>query len=84
MRLTAVDGRTWEVAAVRDAIVSAEKSPAPLALVAVSGDVVRELHVTYHGGLRHPHLIRSPQKPDVLSQILAPRSGAADRKERSR
>jgi len=31
------------------------------------------LHVDYHAGLRNPHLTRNPERPDLLSQIIAPK-----------
>jgi hypothetical protein len=39
---------------------------------------VRTLRVDWHGGLAYPHLARDAAHPDLLSQIIAPRSKAKD------
>jgi predicted metalloprotease with PDZ domain len=74
MRLIAIGGHKWSAEAARDALVSAEKSSAPLELVVESAELVRVLHVDYHGGLKNPHLVRDPSRADLLSQILAPKT----------
>lgn len=73
MRLIAIGGRKWSAEAARDALIKAEKTTEPTELVVGSADLVRVLHVDYHGGLRNPHLVRVPAKPDLLSPILVPR-----------
>ena len=50
-----------------------EKSTQPIELVIEAGDAVHVWHVNYHGGLRYPHLVRDPEQPDRLSQIMAAR-----------
>jgi predicted metalloprotease with PDZ domain len=77
MRLTAIGGHKWSADAAREALVRAENSSAPIELIVESADLVRVLHVDYHGGLRNPHLVREPAKADLLSQILAPRAAAS-------
>jgi predicted metalloprotease with PDZ domain len=74
MRLVAIGGHKWSADAAREAVVRAENSPAPIELVVETADLVRVLHIDYHGGLRNPHLVRDPSKTDLLSQILAPRA----------
>jgi predicted metalloprotease with PDZ domain len=74
MRLLAIGGHKWSAEAAREALVGAEKSSAPLELVVESADLVRVLHVDYHGGLKNPHLVRDPSRADLLSQILAPKT----------
>ncbi len=74
MRVIAIGGRKWSAEAAREVLVRAEKSSGPIELVVQSADLVRVLHVDYHGGLRNPHLVREPSKADVLSRILAPRA----------
>jgi predicted metalloprotease with PDZ domain len=73
MRLLAIGGRKWSMNAARDAIVNAEKASQPIELIVESADIVRVLHVGYHAGLRNPHLTRNPERPDLLSQIIAPK-----------
>lgn len=74
MRLLAVGGRKWSADAAREVLVRAEKISDPIELIVESADLVRVLRVDYHGGLRNPHLVRDPSKPDLLSAILAPRA----------
>jgi len=77
MRVIAIGGRKWSAEAAREVLVRAEKSSGPIELVVQSADLVRVLHVDYHGGLRNPHLVRGASKTDLLSQILAPRAAAS-------
>lgn len=74
MQIIAIAGHRWTAAAARDAILAAQKTSTPLELVVASSDLVRVLQVSYHGGLRYPHLQRDASQSDLLGQILAPRS----------
>ncbi|HYL69835.1 MAG TPA: M61 family peptidase [Candidatus Dormibacteraeota bacterium] len=75
MRIESIAGHKWSIDAARAAIIAAEKSAAPLELIVEAGDTVRVLHLDYHGGLQYPHLVRDAAKPDLLSRILAPKTG---------
>ena len=75
-KLIAIGGRKWNEDAAKEVIVSAEKSTQTIELIVESGDTVRALHVDWHGGLAFPHLARDAQHPDLLSQIIAPKSKA--------
>jgi predicted metalloprotease with PDZ domain len=77
MRLISIGGRKWSGEAAREALTRAEKSTGPLELIVSQGDLVRVLHVEYHGGLRNPHLVRDAARADLLSEILAPRASAS-------
>lgn len=77
MRVESIAGRKWTSETARDALVKAEKSSEPLELIVESADLVRVLHLDYHGGLKNPHLVRAAAKADLLSQILAPRTSAS-------
>jgi len=77
MRLLAIDGRKWSTNAARAAIVTAEQTTQPIELIVESADIVRVLHVDYHAGLRNPHLVRDPERPDLLGHIIAPRFASA-------
>jgi hypothetical protein len=76
MRLLSIGGHKWGVEAARETLVKAEKSSEPIELIVESADLVRVLHIDYHGGLRNPHLVRDPSGIDLLSQILAPKAPA--------
>jgi hypothetical protein len=77
MQVIAINGHRWTIGAARDAIVHAEKISDPLELIVASGDLVRIVRLNYHGGLRNPHLRRNSLEPDLLSDILAPRTAGA-------
>jgi predicted metalloprotease with PDZ domain len=77
MRLVAIDGHKWNIAAARDAIVRAEKTTQPIELTVEAADNVRALHLDYHAGLRNPHLVRNTQQPDLLDEIIAPKFAQA-------
>jgi predicted metalloprotease with PDZ domain len=77
MQVIAINGHRWTIGAARDAIVQAEKISDPLELIVASGDLVRTVRLKYHDGLRNPHLKRNSSEPDLLSDILAPRTGGA-------
>ena len=74
MKVVAIGGHKWSIDAARETIIKAEKSADPIELVVEAADVIRVLHVDYHGGLRNPHLVRDAFKADLLSQILAPKA----------
>jgi len=72
-KLVAVNDRAFSASVLQDAIALAQKNGKPLELRA-QNDGINEVHaVHYNEGLKYPHLVRSPGKPDVLQQILAPR-----------
>jgi predicted metalloprotease with PDZ domain len=74
MRLLAIDGHKWTINSARNAIIKAEKTSQPIELILEKADLVRTVHVDYHGGLRNPHLVRLPNAPDLLSAIIAPKA----------
>jgi predicted metalloprotease with PDZ domain len=71
--LVAVNSRTFTPDRLKDAIVAAKGSSAPVELLIKDGDLYRSVRVEYHEGLKYPHLERIPGTPDRLGTILAPR-----------
>jgi len=71
-QIIAVDGDAFEAAKLKDAILNAEKSTAPLVFVVKEGDQVKTVNLDYHGGLRYPHLQRVDGTPARLDDILKP------------
>ena len=69
-----IAGHTWSADVARAAIIRAETSKDPVELVVAAGDLVRVLHLDWHGGLRNPHLVRDESKADLLERILAPKA----------
>jgi predicted metalloprotease with PDZ domain len=74
MKLLSVNGRQWTPEVVGPALREAKTSPEPIEIVAQDGEFVRTYRADYHGGERYPHLERDPSKPDLLTEVLAPRA----------
>jgi predicted metalloprotease with PDZ domain len=72
MQIEAVNDQTFSVPNLRDAIVAAEKSSAPIRLLLKRDDQFLTVGLDYHGGLRYAHLERVEVTPDRLAAILAP------------
>ena len=72
MQLQGVNDQTFSVSNLREAILAAEKSNAPIKLLVKRDKEFLTLNVDYHGGLRYPHLERVESMPDLLDAILAP------------
>jgi predicted metalloprotease with PDZ domain len=71
MRLIAVDGRLYSTQVLRAAIIQAQKSGQPLRIQAQDDGTVGLYPVHYDGGLKYPHLVRTPGTTDYLDEILA-------------
>jgi predicted metalloprotease with PDZ domain len=72
MQLEAVNDKKYTAAALREAILAAEKSKEPIKLLFKRGDEFHNVSLDYHGGMRYPHLERIESTPDRLDAILAP------------
>ena len=72
MQLQGVNDQTFSLSNLREAILAAEKSNAPIKLLVKRDKEFLTLNVDYHGGLRCPHLERVESMPDRLDEILAP------------
>ncbi len=72
MRITAVNGKQFSAAALRDAIEAAKSAAAPIQLIVASSAQIQTYSVDYHGGLRYPHLQRDASRPDFLGEIFHP------------
>jgi predicted metalloprotease with PDZ domain len=76
MSIVAVNGRKYSHDVMRDALAAAKSGPA-IQLIVQHGEYFRTTALDYHDGLRSPHLVRDPSKPDVLGQIMAPLAAGA-------
>ncbi|MGH9476914.1 MAG: M61 family metallopeptidase [Terriglobales bacterium] len=72
MQIEAIDGEAYSAVRLRQALLAAERSPAPIQLLVKRGIAFETIPLDYHGGLRIPHLQRVPGTPDRLDAILAP------------
>jgi predicted metalloprotease with PDZ domain len=73
MQLTQVNGAPFTLAALETAI-RATATGGRLELTARNGRASTAVALDYHAGLKYPHLVRDPSKPDLLQKILAPRT----------
>jgi predicted metalloprotease with PDZ domain len=78
MKLVAVDGRRWSPEVLRRAVADAagegEAAGGPIELLAEEDEFFHTFALDYHGGERYPHLERREGAPDLLGDILAPRT----------
>lgn len=72
-QVIAVNGTAYDGDALEEAIKAAKASKAPIELLVKEFDRYRTVKIDYHGGLRHPHLVRIEGKPDYLTPILTAR-----------
>ncbi len=72
MQILGVNGEAFSAAGLRQAILDAEHSTAPIRLLVQNGKAITTVAVPYHRGLRIPYLQRIPGTPDRLDAILAP------------
>jgi predicted metalloprotease with PDZ domain len=72
MQLVAVNGEVYSLDRLKDAVLKAEKSSAPITLLLKQGEQVKTIQLDYHEGLRYPHLERVEGTPDRLDDILKP------------
>jgi len=74
MKLVAVDGRRWKPESLRTGIKAAQTNQAPLELLIENNDYFKICKLDYHEGEKCPFLRRDMAKPDLLMEILKPRS----------
>ena len=76
MKIVAVNGRGFTHDRLTRAIADSPSTAGAIELIVEAGTFFKRCSVDYHEGLKVPHLARAPEKPDLLSLIAAPRSGA--------
>ncbi len=69
MKLIAVNGRRFSSDVLHDALKAGKDASSPLELLVENTDYYKTYKLDYHGGERHPHLVRDESKPDLLSEI---------------
>jgi len=72
MKLIAVNGRKWSPEALEDALRAAQGNTAPIDLLVEDAQFFKTYSISYHDGIRNPHLERISSQPDVLGKILRP------------
>lgn len=74
MKLLAVNGRKWTADLIYRAIEAANKSNSPIDLLVENADFIHAMHIEYTQGACFPHLVRDETRPDLLTEILQPRT----------
>jgi predicted metalloprotease with PDZ domain len=73
MKITAVNGRSYSIERLREALRDGRTSRVlPLELLVQSGDSFTTFKIDYHDGERYPHLERDASRPDLLKEIIKP------------
>jgi predicted metalloprotease with PDZ domain len=75
MRLTKINGETFSLVSLEQAIRST-RIGGKLELELANGHATEVHRLDYQGGVQYPHLQRRPGAPDLLRQIVAPRTDA--------
>ncbi|MCA1594317.1 MAG: M61 family peptidase [Acidobacteria bacterium] len=75
MTIVSINGRQWSPSVLRDEVSASKLRQGPISLLVNNEGAIRTYTLDYHGGEQYPHLERDPSKPDLLGQIIAPRTG---------
>ena len=76
MKVIGVNGRVYSKESLDDAIKGSNESTKPITLLAVDDEYIRTFTINYHGGERHPHLVRVSDQPDYLDELIKPRAAS--------
>jgi predicted metalloprotease with PDZ domain len=76
MKVIAVNGRKYSVEVLREAIKSAHDSHQPIELIVEASQFYKTYSIPYYDGEKIPHLERVESQPDILGNILKPKTGA--------
>jgi len=74
MKLVAVNGRKWSPPVLHAAIKEAKGNDHAIELLVEDAQYFKTYRVNYHDGDKNPHLERVSSQPDVLTDVLSPRS----------
>ncbi len=75
MKLIAVNSRRYSAAGLRQALHSAHDSHQPIDLIVETSQFFKTYSVPYYDGDQIPHLERVDSQPDLLGDILMPKTG---------
>jgi predicted metalloprotease with PDZ domain len=74
MTLIAINGRKWTPSVLNAALRAAHDSHQPIEVLVENAQFYKTYSIPYFDGERHPHLQRVEGKPDLLGDILKPRT----------
>ena len=73
MKIVAVNGRRYSSDIFSRALAASKTSTAPMEFIVDNAGYFTTVKIDYHGGVRYPHLERTPGAEDLLRTIAAPR-----------
>jgi predicted metalloprotease with PDZ domain len=77
MRIVAVNGRKFSPRVLLEAMQEGSANrQALLQLLVENAEFYKTVSLDYHGGPRYPRLLRDESRPDLLTEILKPRTGS--------
>jgi predicted metalloprotease with PDZ domain len=75
MKLIAVNGRRYSAGGLRQALRSARDSRQPIEVIVEASQFFKTCSIPYYDGEKIPHLERVGGQPDILGDILKPKTG---------
>ncbi|MGB8508024.1 MAG: hypothetical protein WCD76_06455 [Pyrinomonadaceae bacterium] len=76
MIITAIDGKQWSSAVMRDVVSASPRRQGPISLLVNNEGEMKTYALDYHGNGQYPHLERDASKPDLLTPIITPQTAA--------
>jgi predicted metalloprotease with PDZ domain len=73
MKIVAVNGRRFSSDVLLRALEASKTSTTPMEFIVDNASYFTTVRIDYHGGLRYPHLQRTPGNTDLLAAIAAKR-----------
>ena len=70
--ITFVNGHTFSLEGLREAVADATSADDPIELTAKNAGSVKTFTIEYHGGEKYPRLERDASKPDLIDAIVKP------------
>ncbi len=74
MKVVALRGRKFGKEAVADALAQAKADGKPIECIVENAERYLTIGVEYTGGARWPHLVRDEARPDMLGEIIRPKT----------
>ena len=74
MKVLAVNERRWSKKVMLDALRTAARTHQPIQLLIENAQSVKTYSVAYYDGPRYPHLERTADQPDLLANIIRPKT----------
>mgnify|MGYP001609031933 CR=1 FL=1 len=86
MKGGAINSRRYTAEHLREELRAGKGGKEPFEVIAEHGSFVRTFRLDWHDGVVYPTLVRNVSKPDLLSEILKPRTApvAAEPGEKGR